>query len=299
MDCCKYKGCTQKRGIHDGFCRTHSSYRSNQLYSRKSPTKGSTSKVTNEAETATMNGLRNDIQELHAKMDQYLDEIKHLKSANLSMSNQMGEMEEMIGSLKKENTALKAKSNVRFFKHDALNQYGRHENLRIYNIPEAAEGVSENCIQHVKDVAQKLDIALNDDDIERCHRLGSPRDNGTNRPIIVRFGSFNKKKQFVANKKKLRIPDDTFKNLGIEERKNLLAKTPFLAEDLTPFRNHIFIYIRNYNSEKKLFDVVTSHYGQIVVKEKDKNIWHRISSTDDFLKAGIDFDAEEFKDEIL
>ena len=38
--------------------------------------------------------------------------------------------------------------------------------------------------------------------------------------------------------------------------------------------------------------------GQICAKEKNKNICHRISSPEDFLNAGIDFDPKEF-DELL
>ena len=63
----------------------------------------------------------------------------------------------------------------------------------------------------------------------------------------------------------------------------------------------MFIYIRKWNETNKRFDVVTTHYGQIVVKEKgldkENQTWHRISSPEDFLTAGIDYDEEEFKDE--
>ena len=152
----------------------------------------------------------------------------------------------------------------------------------------------------MKNVAKRLDIALTNQDIERCHRLGKPRTNGTVRPVIVRFSSYRKKKQFVDNKKKLRIDEDAFQSLSPEEKRQRLSNTPFLAEDLTPFRNHLFIYLRKWNEENKLFKVVTSHYGQIVVMEKDEKTWHRISSPEDFLKAGIrEFHREEFKDEIL
>ena len=56
--------------------------------------------------------------------------------------------------------------------------------------------------------------------------------------------------------------------------------------------------MKDWNDENKKFDVVTTDYGQIVVKVKHADIWHRISSTEDFHKAGVDFDATEF-DELL
>ena len=189
---CKVTSCNAHRGIIEGYCRTHSSYRANQLKKAPVPSQTPPSSASNRARNASASSTdvatKNDILGLHTKLDAYLEEIKHLKSANLSLSNQVVELEDAMADLqkekeelKKENKDLKAKSNVRFYKHDALNQYGRHENLRIYNIKEAAQGQSENCIQLVKDVAQKLNIPLNDTDIERCHRLGKPRTNGTNR----------------------------------------------------------------------------------------------------------------------
>ena len=74
-------------------------------------------------------------------------------------------------------------------------------------------------------------------------------------------------------------------------------KDVFIVEDLTPFRGHIFKYVRDWNVKNKKFDVVTTDYGQIVVKDKN-DTWYRISSTDDFHGAGIPFDTEEF-DELL
>ena len=90
----------------------------------------------------------------------------------------------------------------------------------------------------------------------------------------------------------MRLPDEELEGLTPEQRKAKLSKNPFVTEDLTPFRGHIFKYIRDWNAQKKKFDVVSVDYGQIVVKEKDVAVWHRISSTEDFLHAGIPFDED-------
>ena len=73
-----------------------------------------------------------------------------------------------------------------------------------------------------------------------------------------------------------------------------MRNNPFIVEDLTPFRGHVFKYVRDWNATHKKFDVVSTDYGQIVVKERNNDTWHRISSTEDFQDAGIDFDAKEF-----
>ena len=56
----------------------------------------------------------------------------------------------------------------------------------------------------------------------------------------------------MDNKKKLRLKDDDLKDLSIAEKKLLFSKNVFIAEDLTPFRAHIFKYIRDWNNEKKI-----------------------------------------------
>ena len=137
--------------------------------------------------------------------------------------------------------------------------------------PSLAKGEHEDCSQHIKNIAEKLNIIIEDDDIERWHRFGKPRTDGTSRPIICRFGSYVKKRALIKEKKKLRVSDEEMATLTIEEKKEKLSKTVFLCEDLTPFRKHIFRYIRNQNNEHKMFDVVSSHYGQICCKVKNQN----------------------------
>ena len=177
-----------------------------------------------------------------------------------------------------------------------MNQHGRHVNARFINItePKLARGEQEDCSKPIIEVAKRMHVELTKDDIERCHRLGAPRTNGTLRPIIVRFSSFRKKKELMKNKKSLRIPEDEMEKLKPKQKRERMSRNPFIIEDLTPFRGHVFKYVREWNSTHKKFDIVTTDYGQIVAKEKDGNTWHRISSTEDFHDAGIDFDENEF-----
>ena len=102
----------------------------------------------------------------------------------------------------------------------------------------------------------------------------------------------------MKNKESLRLSPEELQNLTPKERKQRLSKNPFIVEDLTPFRNHMFHYIRTWNDTNKKFDVVTTDYGQIVLKVKDTNNWHRISSPEEFLNADIPMNDKEF-DELL
>ena len=289
---CKFKDCKRKRGLTDGYCKIHVG---------RGQLKPSTDDVAlNEQSTTSKRVTNEDLKDLiHEKFDSLNAIIQQLQAENVELCNQVDELEGDVIKLTKENADLKSAVNKRYIAHDALNQHGRHVNARFLNIAESTSNVKEDCTEHVIAVAKKMNVIVTKNDIERCHRLGKPRENGSNRPIIVRFSSFRKKKELMQNKKALRIPEEEMKELNNDEKKAKLASNPFIVEDLTPFRGHIFSYVKKWNSTNKKFDVVTTDYGQIVVKEKDVDTWHRISSTEDFLKAGIAFDAKEFKDELL
>ena len=283
---CKFAGCIRTRSIRNGYCRTHTGRGSLETIPTPAGANSSNGAVTNE-----------DLKKLISdKFDQLQAIVHQLQTENLQLSNQVFELEESMDKMKSENGDLKKAFNKQFFAHDALNQHGRHVNARIINVtePNLARGVKEDCSKHVIEVAKRMNVELTEDDIERCHRLGAPRQNKTPRPIIVRLSSFRKKRELMKNKKSLRIPEEEMEKLFPKEKTERMRSNPFIVEDLTPFRGHVFKYVRDWNSTHKKFDIVTTDYGQIVVKEKDLNTWHRISSTEDFHDAGIDFDEDKF-----
>ena len=286
MGKCNFAGCIRTRSLVNGYCRTHTGRRLLQTAKTSAKEVVSSGAVTNE-----------DLKKLITERFDDLHAIVHqLQTENLQLSNQVFELEENVDKLTNENGDLRKAFNEQFFAHDALNQHGRHINGRFINIPEPklARGEKEDCSAPVIEIAKRMKVSLTANDIERCHRLGKPRTNGTPRPIIVRFSSYRKKKEIMQNKKSLRIPEEEMRDLSILEKKEKLRNNPFIVEDLTPFRGHVFKYVRDWNATHKKFDVVSTDYGQIVVKERNNDTWHRISSTEDFQDAGIDFDAKEF-----
>ena len=72
-------------------------------------------------------------------------------------------------------------------------------------------------------IADELEIYLEDNEIQRVHRLGQKRkNNGNPRPIIARFVSYKKRNEILTNKRELK---------NIEGRQHV-----FVCEDLTPPR---------------------------------------------------------------
>ena len=81
------------------------------------------------------------------------------------------------------------------FDHDTLEQYTRKFNVEVHGIPEC-EG--ENLREIITKVGQKISVDISDDDIDIVHRLY--RKPPAKKPIIVRFTSYKKKREFYKGR---------------------------------------------------------------------------------------------------
>lgn len=83
---------------------------------------------------------------------------------------------------------------------DAMEQYSRRNNLRIYGVPESANELTDTVVMKI--CSEKLGVNVPFESIDCCHRLGKA-ENGT-RPILIKFVSRNCKDKVYNNKKKLK-----------------------------------------------------------------------------------------------
>ena len=182
------------------------------------------------------------------------------------------------------------------YKSASLEQYGRRENLRIYNVPESAnkKGDGEYIII---EIAKLLNVDLKDLDIQRAHRLGQ-QGIGKTRPIIVRFVSFKKILELLKLKKKLKTITTDVKN---EDPSIKIFKNAFITEDPTSLRAKLLHYVKEKCDGR--FAKVYTIYGKIIMKEtsdehddndkSDENgnaMWLKIETPDDLHKYGVDID---------
>ena len=284
---CAHTDCQRRNSLKEGYCRTHG-------YLRASQDSGSNGhkNVTNTVEIS--NDLKLELKKTNAKLESIETGLRYEVN---SLNTQVGELMSENGFLKSEVAKLQCKQNSDFFTHDALNQHGRLENFRLHN---EKENKNENTLDVVIKACQKIGVQIAAEDVQRCHRLGKPRTNGTNRQIICRLRWYGKKEKIMKNRKLLH-PDTNGKS--IDEKKKILANAPFITEDMTPFRGKLFRYVKKWNEENDKWDVVTTNYGKIFckVKNEDKK-WVSISNTDDFLRVGIPYDEkfiDEFKNDIF
>ena len=73
-----------------------------------------------------------------------------------------------------ENAKLKQALNLTNFKFDNFERYSRRENLRIYNIPEY-DSNRDDGESHMINVAKAINVKLDQNDIQRAHRLGKKK----------------------------------------------------------------------------------------------------------------------------
>jgi len=173
------------------------------------------------------------------------------------------------------------KPNLLVFNLDRQEQYIRRENIFIYILTYGAEENKEDNDDGEKvlfKIADELEIDLEDNEIQRVHRLGQKRRNiEIPRPIIARFVSYKKRNEFLTNKRELK---------NIEGRQHV-----FVCEDLTPLRYKLLKYM-----QKSCSHTFTSCYtrnGNIKAKLNTSEKWVTVTSPDDLFKHGSDVDYKQ------
>ena len=99
------------------------------------------------------------------------DTIKLLVEEVKSLKNEIERTNRKAKRLEIENERLKKSVNLSLFKIDALEQYGRRENLRIHGIPESKNNQDDG-EEIVLKIAKSLNVDLQPCEIQRAHRLG-------------------------------------------------------------------------------------------------------------------------------
>ena len=127
-------------------------------------------------------------------------------------------------------------------------------------------------------IADELEIYLEDNEIQRVHRLGQKRKNNENpRQIIAIFVSYKKRNEFLTKKRVLK---------NIEGREHV-----FGCEDLTPLRYKLLKYMQKSCSDK--FTSCYTRNGNIKAKLKTSEKWVTVTSPDDLFKHGIDVNYKQ------
>jgi len=204
--------------------------------------------------------LENKLNEIQKKMVQYEKKL-----------DQLGEEKEQLRD------EMVQKTNLLVFPLDRQEQYIRKENILVHGVEQKKED-NDDGEKVLFKIADELEIDLEDNKIQRVHRLGQKRRKNENpRPIIARFVSYKNRNEFLTNKRELK---------NIEERQHV-----FVCEDLTPLRYKLLKHM-----QKSCSDTFTSSYtrnGNIKSKLKTSEKWVTVTSPGDLFKHGIDVDYKQ------
>ena len=122
---------------------------------------------------------------------------------------------------------------------DGLEQYGRRNCLLLHGVPECPTGEEETDQVALKIINEKLNLQLDESDLDRSHRLRRNNhagvDAGSNqpakpRPIIIKFVSHNTRSEVFMSKRKLKGS-----GLGISE--SLARRRMRLYSDVSKHSN--------------------------------------------------------------
>ena len=112
---------------------------------------------------------------------------KKKKTTNGSL-NEDSSLKERIDSLEK--------------KSDDSEQYSRRNCLLVHGVEEQEQENTDNIVLNV--IKEHLDIELSVKDLDRSHRIVKRNSSSKRRPIIVKFISYNDRREIFNNKKRLK-----------------------------------------------------------------------------------------------
>ena len=164
---------------------------------------------------------RNEI-EVYEKYEKYVKQLEELKSSVEVMSDKFDEYEKdrkekekIINGLQNEVSFLKERIDLLEKKSDNSEQYSRRNCLLVHGVEEQEQENTDNIVLNV--IKEHLDTELSVKDLDSSHRIGKSNSKSKRRPIIVKFISYNDRRAFFNNKKRL-------KGTGISITESLTAE---------------------------------------------------------------------------
>lgn len=199
-----------------------------------------------------------------------IESNKDLQNKVMNLKNQLQNQESMLWE----------------HKHDieCNNQYHRRNNLELSGIPNS---IDDNELE-VKtiEVLKKIDVTVNLQDIEACHRL--PAKNGKNKKVIVRFTNRKICSKALKNKKKL--PKLDLADLNLDPTKL------FISENLNKYFQRIGFECRQLKREKLIHSYKFQNEAFFIKYSEESDSFKKVPYVDTLYELFPDFYADKFSD---
>lgn len=169
-----------------------------------------------------------------------------------------------IERLEDENVSLRKQLRETNLQLDEVNQYGRRNTVEIYGVPESP---NEDPFETVRNVGHALDLKVEPEMIDTCHRL-KKAPHQTSSGIIVKFVRRADKDTFLQRRKVKRTLNTG--HLGLPSRDPI-----YINQSLTPYRKNVYAQARRIKREKNFAFLWVDNNGAIKLRkqEGDKHIY--------------------------
>lgn len=135
-------------------------------------------------------------------------------------------IDDKIKPLIQENEKLKSEIKLLNNKINSLENTIKRNNIIIHGFEETEDKYSE-LFNKITELFRKLDVKINEYDINKLHRIGK-QTNGKTRPVLITLTTHNKKMEILRNKKKM--PEPTY--ITEDFSKETLEKRKILQQEL-------------------------------------------------------------------
>ena len=172
-----------------------------------------------------------------------------------TLRGEIRDREERICRLQEKLDSMEQRAQSLEDKYDRLEQYTRRNTVRISGIPEEP---NENAMAKSLDATNnifKVNPPVDCSEIDRLHRVGPPRNDGTPRQMIVKVVSYQTKRRIMDAKKNM-------KNARVTDK---FPDPLYVNEDLTTRRSTICWNARRHKKQRHLKDVWTTD-GNVMIR---------------------------------
>ena len=195
--------------------------------------------------------------------------IKRLQDENTRLQSKCKSLEDKVTS---------SEDNL-----NSLDQFGRRNNIVLSGIPEC---VADNALEAtVASILADIDVDVDSNVLEICHRFGKPERTTKSRKTIVRFTNRKYCKKALLNQKKLANLDNEKHQLGSSNK-------IFISENLSWMNENIAFEARKLKRRGAIHGYFTRDgVVHIKLREHDKAI--KILHKNHFCKYILDHEEEE------
>lgn len=215
------------------------------------------------------NEIRVELRDFQKSLSFNSDKLDDVLKKMETLQNAMNSIKAKQKNIEEENKELKKKMRELEIEADERDQYSRNRNVQIDGIPHQKD---ENLEELVKEIGNKIEVTIDNNDIDVVHRIPTFSKNSVE-PIVVQFVTRKIRDNVI---KKAKINKITTKDINM----NGPDKAIFINDHLTRKRKDILHEAKKKKIELN-FKYVWSKGGKIYMRKDDSSNVIQLRSLED------------------